>query len=81
MLCNRCDEETAPRDRRRRPPLEAPALGGGLSALVCARCGTILPAPDPVRRMLEKLSQLSRFGLGGDSGPLLERSPTRSRDD
>jgi hypothetical protein len=43
-----------------------------LTALLCARCGAVLPNPDPDGIMLTKLTQLSRFGLGADDRPLLE---------
>jgi len=42
-----------------------------LTALLCSRCGAVLPSPDPDSVMLTKLTQLSRFGLGADDRPLL----------
>jgi hypothetical protein len=42
-----------------------------LTALLCSRCGAVLPSPDPDGVMLTKLTQLSRFGLGADDRPLL----------
>ncbi len=42
-----------------------------LTALLCSRCGAVLPSPNSDDGMLAKLSQLSRFGLGADDRPLL----------
>jgi hypothetical protein len=42
-----------------------------VSALLCARCGAVLPMDDPADTLLIKLTQLSRFGIGADDRPLL----------
>ena len=42
-----------------------------LTALLCSRCGAVLPSPDFDHGLLAKLTQLSRFGLGADDRPLL----------
>ena len=71
MLCARCKglfedhvAGFAPRER----------WGGmfnPLRSLLCERCGTVLPTPDPAEAMLSKLSQLSKFGIGADDRPIL----------
>lgn len=58
MLCSRCEQG----DRRgaRRPHSPAPER---LNRVLCHQCGAVLPAEDPGERLLDKLSQLARFGL------------------
>jgi hypothetical protein len=34
-----------------------------LSRVLCRQCGAVLPPHDPGERLLDKLSQLARFGL------------------
>ncbi len=80
MLCQKCEREVALGERGRRPTPPS-AKHPDLNAQLCAGCGALLPAEDGTRRMLEKLSQLSRFGLGGESPPLLESYPSRNADD
>jgi len=75
MLCQQCERDVLLGHRERPNPLGATA--DKLAGLVCAQCGTVLPADDVTRRLLEKLTQLSRFGLGGESAPLLEPSSFR----
>jgi hypothetical protein len=72
MLCQQCEREVL-LGRRERPDATTEKLAG----LVCGRCGKVLPVDDGTRRLLDKLTQLSRFGLGGESPPLLEPSPLR----
>jgi hypothetical protein len=43
-----------------------------LRSIICLRCGSLLPAERPADTMLEKLSQLARFGLADGATPLLE---------
>jgi len=43
-----------------------------LRDVICARCGSVLPAELVTERMLGKLSQLGRFGLAAAGRPLLE---------
>jgi len=59
------------------PPVPHP----GLNVQLCSDCGAVLPAEDGTRRLLHMLSQLSRFGLGGESPPLLESQPSPQAED
>ena len=64
------------RERRRvglRDESAGVASADGLSVLLCHRCGAVLPAADAVDTMLRKLTQLARFGIGAESGPILTR--------
>ncbi len=79
MLCEKCEREAALGKRGRRIPAAA-VKHPDLNAQLCTSCGAVLPAEDGTRRMLEKLSQLSRFGLGGESPPLLESYPSPADD-
>ena len=71
MLCVKCDSILAGSSLGADPRIRWTDLSGPLSALLCARCGAVLPALDPAHAMLAKLSQLSRFGLGADDRPIL----------
>lgn len=59
MLCSRCEqqlkEHSAARGRWGTPER--------LHRVLCRRCGAVLPAHDQGERLLDKLSQLARFGL------------------
>lgn len=58
MLCLRCEqlgERPAARGRWVAPER--------LNRVLCRQCGAVLPAPDQGERLLDKLSQLARFGL------------------
>lgn len=58
MLCSRCEQNggrTALRGEWKAP--------GRLNRVLCRGCGAVLPAPDQGERLLDKLSQLARFGL------------------
>jgi hypothetical protein len=74
VLCQRCESllsglsRTTPELRRRWSESGKP-----LGPVLCARCGGVLPTEDIVNAMLTKRSQLSRFGLGGEDRPLLDR--------
>lgn len=68
MLCLRCeasgDHQSAVRPHR----AEVRHRWGGagaerLSRILCRQCGAVLPAQDAGERLLDKLSQLARFGL------------------
>ncbi|HKI94209.1 MAG TPA: hypothetical protein VJ992_02850 [Gemmatimonadales bacterium] len=50
------------------PPGEAGRAGTHL----CPRCGGQLRRADSADALLAKLSQLARFGLAAEDGPLLE---------
>jgi hypothetical protein len=75
MLCAPCRSQSAPAARR------GTALSAGaawrasrLGVFFCERCGTVLlPSGDP-HALVDKLSQLVRFGLIGDSRPILGRA-------
>jgi hypothetical protein len=58
MLCSRCEkvgERQASRGRWNAPER--------LRRVLCRGCGAVLPASDQGERLLDKLSQLARFGL------------------
>ena len=58
MLCSRCERNggrTVPRGGWKAPER--------LNRVLCRGCGAVLPAPDQGERLLDKLSQLARFGL------------------
>lgn len=74
MHCPACSQLQTKMVRRTRSPL----LRGlreyrRLEPFLCAWCGAILPEWDSAPLLLEKLRQLSRFGLLGHSGALLRR--------
>ncbi len=69
MLCLRCEqkgERTALRARWNAPER--------LNRVLCRGCGAVLPASDQGERLLDKLSQLARFGLVAEA-TLLVPSP------
>lgn len=58
MLCSRCEqkgERVALRGRWSGPER--------LNRVLCRGCGAVLPAQDQGERLLDKLTQLARFGL------------------
>ena len=72
MLCGQCKVITDGVSDAHDVSWRRVSMPDQLTALLCARCGTVLPNPDPDGIMLTKLTQLSRFGLGADDRPLLE---------
>jgi hypothetical protein len=42
-----------------------------LELVMCAGCGMLLPRVDPTETMLRTLSRLARFGLAGETKPIL----------
>ena len=73
ILCQRCERGLW------NPKLlrfwTSPPNGWGASRLgdlICARCGSVLPAEMVTERLLTKLSQLGRFGLDAAARPLLK---------
>ena len=66
MHCDRCSAYKL--DKRLRPT-RMPS--DGVSAQFCEACGDLLPVRDSVDGMLEKLTQLARFGLDAESRPML----------
>jgi hypothetical protein len=74
MLCQRCEGHlrnptllrfwtTSPREA-----WETSRLGN----VICAHCGSVLPADIVTERLLGKLSQLGQFGLDAAARPLLK---------
>jgi hypothetical protein len=74
LLCNQCKLVLEKAANGATKQFGSPGLRDPVSALLCARCGSVLPFSDPDAGMLLKLSQLSRFGLGADDRPLLVTS-------
>jgi hypothetical protein len=58
----------------------APAEDSPWRSVLCARCGAVLPPEEMTQRLVRKLSQLARFGLGDDTLPLLRSAPPSSKD-
>ncbi len=58
MLCSRCEQGN--RRGTRKPSWAGPEP---LHRVLCRQCGAVLPAEDQGERLLDKLSQLARFGL------------------
>lgn len=74
MLCDRCEKaNTTPGSNQTTAGPLDPQVASRLRDLLCERCGAVLPPTDPTETMLEKLSQLARFGLTAEGRPLLER--------
>ena len=68
MVCSRCEQlgdRPVARSRWNAPE--------GLNRVLCRQCGAVLPAQDQAERLLDKLSQLARFGLAAEA-PLLTPS-------
>lgn len=78
MLCSSCTQiQIAILRRTGRPVLRAAWEEERLERLICARCGAVLPEQDSAEPLLDKLGQLSRFGLASGYRPLLRvRDPT-----
>ncbi|CAN5634236.1 hypothetical protein BH23GEM3_BH23GEM3_13810 [soil metagenome] len=59
---------------------------GCLGSLYCERCGSALPLTSATETLLDKLSQLARFGLSAGGRPILDagagsvRQPERCGD-
>ena len=70
-LCRRCAEKWTESPRWSRE-------AGRPGTPVCAYCGAVIGSREPVDKMLVKLSELSRLGLGADDRPLLAHA---DRDD
>ena len=68
MLCLRCEASSERQSTVRTNRTEARHRWGGaaaerLSRVLCRQCGAVLPELDAGERLLDKLSQLARFGL------------------
>jgi hypothetical protein len=75
MLCAQCNSLPAAALRR------GPAVSAGAAwrsnrpgVCFCERCGALLIPSGDTDALLDKLSQLARFGLVGDPKPILDRS-------
>ena len=75
MICGRCEALNNSTSFTSRAQFDFGEMSEALKALFCSQCGAMLKPVDPEEPMLEKLTQLSRFGLGGDDRPLLARPP------
>jgi hypothetical protein len=79
VLCVHCRAITNTMPHSFESPPRGTLLPDRFNGLLCSRCSTVLPSPDPDGGMLTKLTQLSRFGLGADDRPLLDSTnPDRS---
>jgi hypothetical protein len=71
MLCRRC-ETRSPKAPYRGAPSPARVWGvERLRELLCTGCGAVLAGEEVAQRLLEKQSQLAKFGLAGPARPLL----------
>ncbi len=75
MICGRCEAFLGSISLAYRARFDFGEMAEALATLFCSRCGEMLKPVDPERLMLEKLTQLSRFGLGADDRPLLAKPP------
>ncbi len=82
MLCRPCTALSARAGEAGKPkaPRTAPVWGADrISGLRCDRCAALLGVEDIAQLLLEKQSQLARFGLLTPRRP--PREPTRREDD
>ena len=75
MICGRCEALLNSASFASRTRFDFGEMAEALATLFCSRCGAMLQPISPEQPMLEKLTQLSRFGLGADDRPLLARRP------
>ena len=66
MHCNKCRELNRGSEMPTKASADSP-----LSGQFCEICGHLLPVHDTDDGMLRKLTQLARFGLDGESHPIL----------
>jgi hypothetical protein len=79
MLCRRC-EVALPRAAWRGALPPGRVWGTErLQDLLCSSCGTILAGEDIAHRLLQKQSQLARFGLDAPGPLLLEAASPKER--
>ncbi len=71
MICLRCKETSNAVGSKGSPERD-------WGDRVCEACGASLSHADTTSALLAKLSQLARFGLAAEDGPLLQ--PARDRD-
>ena len=73
MLCRRCERRAwSARMARFWSSPQTVWSASRLRDLICTRCGAVLPTELVTERLLEKLSQMGRFGLSAAEQPLLE---------
>lgn len=72
VLCERCEKILAEWSLQCEPQSQRSGLAASLATVFCARCRGLVSSVDPERVLLKTLSQLSRFGLGGEDRPLLK---------
>jgi hypothetical protein len=78
MLCLSCTQiQVAILRRTGRPLLRGSWEWKRLAPQICSRCGAVLPESDSAGPLLDKLGQLSRFGLIEGGAPLLGVRPQR----
>ncbi len=70
MICSHC-KETSDAVGSKIP------VSGDWGDGVCETCGALLTQADTTSALLAKLSQLARFGLAAEDGPLLESAGDR----
>jgi len=75
VICSRCEALFNSMSFTSRARFDFAEMAEVLATLFCSRCGAMLQPVDPEQPMLEKLTQLSRFGLGADDRPLLAKPP------
>lgn len=70
MICEKCSSLA---QNRKIPPFAASLQAGDrLGVLFCEACGSLLALPDSGDVILDKLTQLARFGLSAGNGPLMK---------
>ncbi len=75
MICGRCEALLGSTSLTYRAQFDFGEMAQALATLFCSRCGAMLQPVAPEQPMLEKLTLLSRFGLGADDRPLLAKPP------
>ena len=72
MLCKHCELVSAKAGLTgRTTPVPRIQQSDLLTGLLCERCSTVLPATRADDHLLKRLEQLSRFGIGAESEPIL----------
>lgn len=73
MVCSRCEVVWSEVERKHGAlvsQVEGPI--SRLGSLYCERCGSALPLTSATETLLDKLSQLARFGLSAGGRPILD---------
>ncbi len=71
MFCPRCEQMMASTQRVSGALDQAAEEAVTVRVLLCERCGCVLPSEQADDRLLKRLSQMARFGIGAGSGPIL----------